>query len=63
VGQALSPGIAACPASSTTKENEFKKRVIAALFSMLPAFAATPAETAIRKAQEEVAKRPDCSPS
>jgi tetratricopeptide (TPR) repeat protein len=30
---------------------------------MLPAFAATPAETAIRKAQEEVAKRPDYSPS
>jgi tetratricopeptide (TPR) repeat protein len=40
-----------------------KKRVIAALFSMLPAFAATPAETAIRKAQEEVAKRPDYGPS
>lgn len=39
-----------------------KKRVIAILFSILPAFAATPAETAIRKAQEEIAKRPDYSP-
>jgi tetratricopeptide (TPR) repeat protein len=36
--------------------------MIAALFSILPAFAATPAETAIRKAQEEVAKKPDYSP-
>jgi tetratricopeptide (TPR) repeat protein len=39
-----------------------KKRVIAILFSILPTFAATPAETAIRKAQEEIAKRPDYSP-
>jgi tetratricopeptide (TPR) repeat protein len=40
-----------------------KIRIIAALFSMLPAFAATPAETAILKAQQEVAKRPDYCPS
>jgi len=39
-----------------------KKLAIAALFSMLPALASTPAETAIRKAQEEVAKRPDYCP-
>jgi tetratricopeptide (TPR) repeat protein len=40
-----------------------KKRVLAILFSMLPAFATTPAEIAIRKAQEEVAKRPGYGPS
>jgi tetratricopeptide (TPR) repeat protein len=40
-----------------------KKRTIAVLFSILPAFAVTPAETAIRKAQDEVAKRPDYGPS
>jgi tetratricopeptide (TPR) repeat protein len=40
-----------------------QKRMIAILFSMLPALAATPAETAIRKAQEEVAKRPDYGPA
>jgi tetratricopeptide (TPR) repeat protein len=39
-----------------------KIRIIAALFSILPAFAVTPAETAIRKAQQEVAKRPDYCP-
>ena len=40
-----------------------KKRMIAVLFSILPALAATPAETAIRKAQELVAKRPDYGPN
>ena len=40
-----------------------KRRVIAALFSILPAFAATPAESAVQKAQAEIAKRPDYAPS
>ena len=40
-----------------------KKQAIAVLFSLLPACAATPAEAAIRKAREEVAKRPAYSPS
>lgn len=37
--------------------------VIATVLSTLPAFAATPAETAIRKAVEEVNKRPGYAPS
>jgi len=36
-----------------------KIRILAVLVSVLPAFAVTPAELSIRKAQEEIAKRPD----
>jgi tetratricopeptide (TPR) repeat protein len=36
-----------------------KKQLIAILLTMAPAFAATPAETAIQKAEEEIAKKPD----
>lgn len=36
-----------------------KRQIALLLFSLFPCFAATPAETSIRKAQEEIAKRPD----
>jgi len=39
-----------------------KIRIIALLFCSLTVFAATPAETAIRKTQEDIAKRPDYYP-
>jgi tetratricopeptide (TPR) repeat protein len=39
-----------------------QKRIIALLFAIAPAFASTPAETAIRKAQEEIAKKADYFP-
>jgi len=35
------------------------KQIIATLFAMASVFAATPAETAIQKAKEEIAKKPD----
>jgi tetratricopeptide (TPR) repeat protein len=35
-----------------------KSQILAVLFCLVPAFGATPAETAIRKAQEEIARRP-----
>jgi tetratricopeptide (TPR) repeat protein len=36
-----------------------KKRILTVLFAIAPIFAATPAETAIQKAKEEIAKKPD----
>jgi tetratricopeptide (TPR) repeat protein len=39
-----------------------QKRIIAILFSIAPIFAATPAETAIQKAQQEIAKKPEYVP-
>jgi len=39
-----------------------QKQIIAALFAIAPVFAATPAENAIRKAQEEIAKKTDYYP-
>src|SRR5215469_15195633 len=39
-----------------------QKRILGVLISLLPAFATTPAENAVRKAQEEIAKRSDYFP-
>lgn len=39
-----------------------KKRIIAIMLVVVPVFAATPAETAIQKAQQEIAKKPDYFP-
>jgi tetratricopeptide (TPR) repeat protein len=36
-----------------------KKRILTVLLAIAPVFAATPAETAIQKAKEEIAKKPD----
>lgn len=39
-----------------------RKQIIAVLFCIVPAFAATPAETAINKTQDEIAKKPGYYP-
>jgi tetratricopeptide (TPR) repeat protein len=39
-----------------------KKRIVAIMLAVVPVFAATPAETAIQKAQQEIAKKPDYFP-